>query len=270
MNLIVIDDEPITFDLMTKNLKDAEPDCNVECFSDVEKALLFIQNNFVDVAFLDIEMAPVNGIRLAAEIKQIKPEVSIIFVTGYSEYALEAFALHVSGYLLKPPSVDKIKMELNHIKAASGIPIKPKNEHSVRVQTFGNFEVFYNNNKIKFERSKTKELLAYLVDRKGAACTSADIAAVLWEDRENSVKTLSLLRHLISDLTRTFKELNSEDVIIRSRNSIAIALDKIDCDYYDFLRGRADIINSYFGEYMSNYSWAEFTSGHLSSMKKNT
>ena len=50
----------------------------------------------------------------------------------------------------------------------------------VKVQCFGNFEVFVGGRPLSFKRSKSKELLAYLVDRNGATCTNGEMLAVLW------------------------------------------------------------------------------------------
>lgn len=58
-------------------------------------------------------------------------------------------------------------------------------------------------------------------------------------------------------------DMNSDNIIIKNRNSIAIDCASVDCDYYDFLRHIPYAVNSYHGEYMIQYSWAEITTAVL-------
>jgi len=124
-------------------------------------------------------------------------------------------------------------------------------------QTFGNFEIFSYGKPLKFSRSKTKELLAYLIDRNGATATNNEICAVLWEDEPDTEKQKLYLRQLLLDLKTTLKEIGAQDIIIKQTKSIAIAPDKIVCDSYGYIKGEIDCINAYKGQYMSQYSWAE-------------
>ena len=64
-----------------------------------------------------------HGIVLAKKLKEIYPKINIVFVTGYSQYANEAFALHASGYVYKPVTADKIINEMENLRN----PIKWKN-----------------------------------------------------------------------------------------------------------------------------------------------
>ncbi|MEG0961654.1 MAG: hypothetical protein RSF88_02165, partial [Lachnospiraceae bacterium] len=109
----------------------------------------------------------------------------------------------------------------------------------------------------------TKELLAFLVDRKGTFCSNGEIIAALWEDDSGSVKRNSYLRDLRADLLTTFTTLGVEKCIRRQRGVMAVSLDKIACDYYNWMQGDIEAINAYRGEYMSQYSWGEFTHGGI-------
>lgn len=127
------------------------------------------------------------------------------------------------------------------------------------VHTFGNFEAFWKDRPLDWERDKAKELLAYLVDRRGAAVSSAEIALVLLGDdaKVRNVQTI------ISSLRKTLNSVGAGDVLIKRRNRTAIDVSKIQCDMYDFLDGDTRAERAYQGQYMSNYSWAEFTNGCL-------
>ena len=137
----------------------------------------------------------------------------------------------------------------------------------IRAQTFGNFEIFVDDKPLHFSLSKTKELLAYLVDRRGAAVNTGELCAILWEQRPDSLSVRSHLRTLISDLSRTLSLAGTGDILIKRRNSFAVDCEKLDCDLYGFLRQEPDAINTYMGQYMMQYTWAEMTLGELERQK---
>lgn len=136
-------------------------------------------------------------------------------------------------------------------------------EHLLKVQTFGNFEVFYRGVPIFFGRSKAKELLAYLIDRRGATVTTAEACAVLWEDKEYNFSLQRQFQTIVSDLMKSLKRHKCDHFIRRRRNCLSIDVAGLDCDFYKLMAGDKLIAKQYNGEYMSNYSWAETTAGFL-------
>ena len=204
----------------------------------------------IDIAFLDIEMPGINGIRLAKSLKKANPRVNIIFVTAYDNYAIEAYRIHASGYLSKPVKSEKIKEEIDALRN----PVELKSKKQIQVKCFGNFEVFSNGEPLKFQRSKSKELFAYLVDREGATANINELNAVLWEEDHKSY-----LRNLISDIQQTLREVGASDVFIKRHNECCINTDKIDCDAYEYRNNNPDAIRAYRGEYMIQYPWAIFS-----------
>ncbi len=262
MKVIAVDDERLVLsDILTK-LKGLDIVEQVDGFDSPFDALEFVKSNFVDIAFLDIEMFGMNGLELSKHIKTISPKTSVVFVTSHASYAVDAFATRASGYLLKPVSVKKLLTELTEIKAVMD-NAQPKGKNRIRVQTFGSFEVFCDGVPIKFMRSKTKEMFAYLIDRKGASVSLSEITLILWEDKPYDMKTQGLLRQLILDLTSTLKHANSAGIFIKRKNQMSINTSLFDCDYYDFLTGDSVAVNAFQGEYMSQYAWAEFTIGKI-------
>ena len=76
-------------------------------------------------------------------------------------------------------------------------------------------------------------------------------------------KALILLVVLLAALLDYAAEIGAEKVVTRNRQGILLNTAAIDCDYYEFLAGNVAVINSFTGQYMSAYSWAEFTTGYL-------
>lgn len=265
MNFIAVDDERLALDNLISKLKKAQPQAEIKGFLHPQKALVEIQNGFwPEVAFLDIEMYGMNGIELAIRFKKALPKINLIFVTGFSEYMPDAFELHASGYITKPVSVERIQEELENLR----YPL-PEREAYIRVQTFGNFEVFVDNQPLRFQRNRTKELLAYLVDRRGAGLTMQELAAVLYENRPYDRSLQSQVRVHVYDLLNTLKVVGASEMIVKKRNYISVDIRSFDCDYYRFLNGDVSVMNAFAGEYMLNYSWAEFTAGQLYYIRQN-
>ncbi len=262
MNIIAVDDEQHALNSLKKAIMASSHSIKLNSFLSVNEALDYACGNRIDVAFLDIEMAGMNGIELAKRLKEICSLTNIIFVTGFSSYAVDAFSLHASGYILKPIDPAQVQNELDRLRE----PVTTQ-DAGLRVQCFGNFEVFYNGKPLLFKRAKSKEAFAYLIDRKGASVTKKELAAVILGDEPYTRSTQSYVHIIISEMLNALENVNVYDVIIKERNSYSVNVKNVYCDYYEFEKGEIDSINRYMGEYMTNYSWAEFTVGKLNRYK---
>ncbi len=268
MRVIAVDDEPMALRNLELKLEEIPLVGEYHTFEYGEDALEWLSKNSADAAFLDINMEPVSGIEIAQEIKKRYPDCAIIFLTGYSDYAVEAFSMKVSGYLVKPVSVEDLERELTYAEEASKIHHAGKKalleeEDKLKVQCFGNFEVFKNGEIVKFSRVKSKEVFAFLVDRRGASSTMAEIGAALWDDGRFDRSRNNQIHSFLHELVTSLEAVGVEDVVIRKRNAISINREVFDCDYYRFLEGDSAAISSFMGEYMSQYWWAEYTVGEL-------
>ena len=253
MIAIAVDDEILMLGALVSAIK-ASPDISeVLQFSDCDEALDFVKENAVDVAFLDINMRGMGGLALAENIISFCPECKIVFCTGYEEYAIPAFKLHASGYLMKPVSAKDIQVEIDNIKGIR------QSQKPLTVKCFGTFEVYPRGEKLTFKRSKTKELFAFLVDRNGAGVTVAEIGVALWENDVDQ-KNHNYIHQLFRDLRQSLEAVGVEGIFERNNYFYSINPEKLDCDYYSYLKtGKPE----FRGEYMSQFSWAEETCGLL-------
>lgn len=258
MKIIAVDDERISLEGLLDAIREAAPAAQVHGFEYPEDALAFLEENDCSIAFLDIEMTGMSGVELAEQLEQRNPDINIIFATGFDEYRKDAFDLHASGYLTKPITAEKVKKELSDLRR----PL-PKSAR-LRVQAFGNFEVFVDNTPIAFKYSKTKEMFAYLIDRKGALCTLGELQAVLFDGEGGHEEYLRSLRR---DLIGILNLLGCDNVIVQQRGKLGVIPDQLECDYYDWCNGKRRT-NVWRGEYMVQYSWSEYTSVLLDQMKK--
>ena len=254
MIAIAVDDETLMLGALVAAVE-ASPDItSVASFSDCEQALEYVRNNPADVAFLDINMRGMGGLILAEKIVAARPGCKIVFCTGYEEYAIPAFKLRASGYLMKPISREDVQAEIDNIKGVR------KKEKLLTVRCFGDFEVYAKEEKLAFKRLKTKELFAFLVDRKGAGMTIKQICAALFPDDTDDTKNSVYLRQLFMDLKNTLKSVGAEAVLCHETPCYRVDTSLIKCDYISYLEtGKPE----FHGEYMTQYSWAEETCAML-------
>ena len=260
MLIFILDDEwPALHDAQLA-IAQAAPGAELRSFTRGTEALNVMETERLapDIVFCDIEMPGLSGLDFAVRLKTASPQTRLVFVTAYSQYAVDAFQLRVQGYVMKPLTPEQVRTELSLLPA----PPEPKAE-MLRVRCFGSFEVFWRGEPVKFERRQTKELLAYLVDRRGSFCGPEEIIAALWGDEGELRNMKHRVRNFVADLKATFERLGVRDVLIRRGSSLAIRPERLDCDYYRMLAGDMTAVNAFRGEYMSNYSWAELTTGKL-------
>ncbi len=255
MNFLLIDDTLPCLDRLRLTLEEAAPGCCCACFSASAPALAHARSYPLDIAFLEIKDD--GGIALAKQLRQIQSGLHIIFVAEHKDYAFSAFEIHASGYLLKPVSLDAIRRELTFLYGDAPF------SHAIQVQTFGGFEVSVDGVPLVFKRAKAKELLACLVDRRGAGLTTREACSLLWEDGVYNTARKNYFQTIVHDLRQTLQTADIASLLVKSRNWIAIRAEVLDCDSYRFLDGDPQAMNRYRHNYLPSYSWAEFTAGKM-------
>ena len=254
MIAIAVDDEIYMLETLVEAVN-ASPDItSAEAFTSCSSALAYAAEHPIDIAFLDINMRGIGGLGLAQKLMDLHPGCKIIFCTGYEQYAVSAFQLHVSGYLMKPITAEAVQKEIDHIKGLKAM------EEQLTITCFGNFEALHNGESLPFKRKKAKELLAVLVDRNGAGMTAKQICAILFPDGTDDTRNSAYLRQLVLDLKKTLKSVGAEDVLQHHTPYYRINTNRINCDYISFLKTGKP---AFHGEYMTQYSWAEETCAML-------
>ena len=115
-----------------------------------------------------------------------------------------------------------------------------------------------------FRLAKSKEILAYLVDRQGNGVTRPDLFAAIWGDQLYDRKMQKQLDVYIRSLRESLREYGAEDMLDMEKGTLRVRPETFICDAYLFFAGDSDTINAYRGEYMSAYSWASMTESILS------
>ena len=113
LRCIVLDDEPIGREIIENFVKEIDFLELVDSFEDPVKALMFLENNNVDLIFSDIQMPKINGLDLVKSLE--KPPV-IIFITAHRDFALDGFETGATDYLVKPVRFDRFLKAVNKAK----------------------------------------------------------------------------------------------------------------------------------------------------------
>lgn len=255
MRIAIIDNDSLMLRDSARLIKKIRPQDEVFIFETGLDFLQFVIEKPCEILFMDPYLEDVDGVMLAREVKELLPKVNIIFLTEYDSFYRAAVELRASGYVLKPLREEDIKEEIQNLRFALEI----KKEIRMQAFCFGNFEVkTMSGEVIRFERKKSKEMLAYLIHKRGTVCTLKEAAAILFEDEIYDEKLQNYMQKIISSMMKTLRKYGVEEVIEKEFNSMRVDTSKIECDYYHFIEIGAELDFEQEQSYLENYTWAEF------------
>ncbi|UUW10843.1 LytTR family DNA-binding domain-containing protein [Flavobacterium plurextorum] len=161
---IIVDDEPLARELIASHLTNFENFELIDSFENALKAYAFLENNVVDLIFLDIEMPLLKGNDF---LKKLKTPPKVIFTTAYREYALEGYELNVIDYLLKPITFDRFFVSIEKFRQLQA-PKKENNSTSENYifVTSGNKNIKIILDEILFIESLKDYITIHLENRK--------------------------------------------------------------------------------------------------------
>lgn len=254
MKTILVDDELWSMLQFKAQCEDCPEIELVGEFDTAAAALRFAESHPVEFALLDIEMPDMNGVELAKRLRELNRNVILVFLTGHKQYLEDFINMKADYYVFKPYTKEDVRDVLDRVKLLSG-----RFRKRVRFQTFGKFMMYLDDKPFFFKREKPRELLALLVDRRGAAIGAREAMEIVWPEKGGD--DTSLFRMTMARLRDELKQAGIEDIIKSSSKGRYLDTSLVDCDLYDLLRdGSWERFN---GEYLSDYSWAEVTLANL-------
>ncbi|MCR5089335.1 MAG: response regulator [Oscillospiraceae bacterium] len=259
MTILAVEKNRESLQQLASLVSELQPEAKLLCFENSLEALAAAREKEIDLALLTVSMPELGGLDLGQYLTELYPLVNLVFLADDRDKGYEALAMHASGYLLRPAEKQGLKRELEDLRH----PAVQRNERRVFAQTFGNFELFVDGKPVMFKYTRTKEIVAMLVNNCGAQTTNGEIIANLWEDDGDPEKKSSYLSNLRQDLQNTFTKLKLNGIILKQRGSMAIAKDRIECDLYDWLEKKQKSRYHYLGDYMNQYSWPEYRHAEL-------
>ena len=259
MNILVVLAKENERESVREMISAYRPEAELRLFDSGLTALADARKQEADIAVIDTELPELGGLDFGQYLQELYPDVNLIYLSSDKAAGYTALRQHASGILAKPVAEPELVRELEDLRHPSVM----KNHKRLFAQTFGNFELFVDGKPIAFKYNRTKELVAVLINNRGAQTSNGEIIASLWEDDGDPEKKASYLSNLRQDLQNTFTKLKLNGLILKQRGSLAIATDRIECDLYDWLEKKQESKSHYLGDYMNQYSWPEVMHAEL-------
>ncbi|MBR1629686.1 MAG: response regulator [Lachnospiraceae bacterium] len=115
-NIIIVDDSKV---ILTDNMAVMEevlPDASITGFIRPKEAIEYAKANRVALAMLDIELGTASGLDLCRTLLEINPHTNVVYLTAYSDYALDAWDTNASGFMLKPLTPEGVRAQLKKLR----------------------------------------------------------------------------------------------------------------------------------------------------------
>ncbi len=207
LKVIIIDDEPSARENLSLLLKRFVPNViELGSFSNLLDGVAFIKNNKVDLVFLDVDMPNYAGYEIVNFIDNI--DFEIIFITAYDKYAVKAFELSATDYLLKPVDIQRLKNAVKKAENNFRLLQDSKQLEQVTQTITPNFK-----NKIKIFNKFIDPTSITAIEAQGA------YSKLYFDDQTN---------HLVSkSLAQLERDLNEHEFFFRSHKSWLINLNHV-------------------------------------------
>lgn len=237
LNVVIIDNEIPSLNLLKMFLERSGQVNVLAAFTEPNEALKNIINIKPDVVFLDIEMPEVNGLELANHLIKQDDELMVVFVTGYNQYAFEAFQVNAFDYILKPANLNSIQKCVSRLMK---FWIRRNKEKTIGIEKkiccFEDFKVYGDSGIVKWPTRKVEEILAYFVVHRNSDVEGWALGEILWPEEEPD-KIKAKLHTSIFRLRKTIRENNLPIEIHSEKGGNGVyrcSLHKLSCDLTTF------------------------------------
>lgn len=192
-----------------------------------------------DALFLDIDMPGENGLALALKIQEQEPTLRIVFVTAYSDYALEAFKAYPVDYILKPVDERRFAKTMEHLLRLTGETQADDDACAKpQIRCFGKFEAFTvadGRRDMKFATRQAKEMFAYLISRFDREVSRDELLDTIFGGGADK-RTVNLLHVTAYRLRHAMEEARIGRESVTLGGSYLLRVAEGVCDYADFMR----------------------------------
>lgn len=261
MRAILVDDEPLMLKSFMRFSAGISEIHVIAQFSGAEEAITFAEENSFELALLDIQMPKMSGIELAIKLRELYPELLVVFISAYDEYVRDSNAIGGDDYIVKPYKKETIE------RMAKKMFLLSKRQHkNIYLQMFGRFNVLKNGVPLPIS-GKTKEILALIACKRGREISNEEIYTIIWEGRQYSNEHMKTYYNALSRLKRILADSGDGNLLISTPHGQMLNMDLCDCDYFDWLNRNIGSQNRFEGEFLSEYSWGESILADLLNME---
>lgn len=237
MKAICIDDEQLALEYLKRQIMKLNGIEVIGTFIHPIEGKEHILTEEVDVIFLDIHLPEINGIELAEQIINEKPDLIVVFVTAYDQYAVKAFELNALDYLVKPVKLDRLRLTLDRVRKQLNVKEEKKpelNHLQIKVSNYLSFQVEPDIFKpIPWRTSKTQELFLYLLQNHGKLVEKSTLMELLWEVYELE-KGYSLLYTTVYNVRKALRPFNDHIVLHNTTDGYLLELKSVSIDLFEW------------------------------------
>ncbi|WP_326975490.1 response regulator [Caproicibacter sp. BJN0012] len=184
-------------------------------------------------AFIDIEMPEMDGLTLAEKLLEQDPEMKIVFITGWNQYAVAAFDLNALDYIMKPVNKARFAKMAQRLKQELGVRQSVKSDPPpLSIRCFGRFETFMDGRPVVWKRSKSEELFAYLLTNHDSFVHKEEILETLWQGCDCQ-KSLPILQTSACKIRNVLSPCGERVKLAYADNRYGLFLTAVSCDYLD-------------------------------------
>lgn len=252
MKTILVDDMILDLQLFEMKCADMPEFEIVGKFTDPNEAIEYASGHVVDFALLDVDMPGMTGIELAQKLREQRRDIIIMFATAHPKFAFDALKMKADYVVFKPFDKEDIADMMERAKL-----LQARQKKRYCFQTFGNFEMMVDNQIVRFQSNRAKELMALCVYEEGRSVSIHRMLECIWGEEATAYPAKTGYRRIIKELADSLRAYGAEDLLIREYGSIRIRTELCDSDYQSFMDGEPNAICSFRGAYMKQYSWAE-------------
>ncbi|MNS10941.1 Transcriptional regulatory protein YehT [compost metagenome] len=277
MKVILVDDEQLALDYLERQLNKLTSIDIVGTYTDPYTAKEEILKRDVQVIFLDISLPEISGVELAEQLLESKPNLHIVFVTAYNEYAVKAFEINALDYITKPVRAERLTKTMTRITdfvelkqeevSQSGRQLKLNLLRQVSIEVSPGQPIL-----LHWRTTKAQELFLYLIQHRGQLVRKSTLIDLLWPEYDPD-KVYAQLYTTVYHIRKTLEPYGTCFQISNTTEGYVLTLSQvlIDVEVWETrLSGASslttdtveDYIQSlklYTGDYLQHYDywWAE-------------
>lgn len=279
MKAILVDDDLLTLKYLTRLLKEYEGLNIIGTYTDAFVARTTILKEKPSIVFLDIEMPKLNGIELAEQLQQLLPNIQIVFVTSFENYAVKAFELNATDYLVKPVQQSRLKETLRrlHIRQENNTHPSNLSDSVNQICTFGSLSFTRTMNttktlEVRWRTSKARGVFIFLLLHRSGYVNKNRLLEVFWPefDREKGLtqlySTIYHIRKTLSTIQFPITITNQEDSYRLDLHDVLLDIDEWENNLLAHsklneksLSINRELLGIYQGDFLSgeDHIWAE-------------
>lgn len=275
--IMLLDDERLALLHLEKLLKDLDDNYKISGYTQTDKALEYARTWQPDVIFLDIHMPEMSGLAVSEIVKELLPDVEVVFVTAYDQYAIEAFEQNALDYVLKPVEQKRLAKTMRRLAdRRSRMTEKEIPVFETIIHCFSSlrFERGGAPLPLRWRTAKAQELFAYLLHHRDQFVSKDTLIEVLWPDFDwkkaatHLYTTVYQVRQSLKQeqISITISNVSKGEGYLLSAQSVLIDSEEWERDIREL--GAVNLYNYkecqrlcdlYLGDYLADYDymWAE-------------